>query len=111
MKSRPDWNWFGCGGDLKCVGWGRVRALIAFSIVFTLLPKVVYAVFPPGNTNLSNTLGRWSFNDTTGWTNDFGFAPISFTNLGSSILGNGSCLVLDSTNAAWVQYHVTEEDC
>lgn len=108
MKSRPDWNRFGGEGDLKCGRRGWVRALTALALLFTLLPKGAYAVFPPGNTNLSNTLEKWSFNDTTGWTNDFGFAPISFTNLNSSILGNGSCLVLDSTNATWLQYNVTE---
>jgi hypothetical protein len=76
--------------------------IVAFS------SKRAEAVFPPGNTNLTQTLDTWSFNGTVTWTNDLGYYPISFTNLDSSILGNGTCLVLDSTNAAWLQYNVTE---
>lgn len=113
MKASADRNLTG-KGDVRRPGSGPVgkfgglwrHALLI--MLCALSPKAVQAVFPPGNTNLSNTLETWSFNDTTGWTNDHGFAPISFTNLNSSILGNGSCLVLDSTNSAWLQYNITE---
>src|SRR6516164_1891511 len=73
-----------------------------------LFAEGAHAVFPPGNTNLVRSLETWPFNDTTTWTNDHGFAPVSFTNLGSSLLGNNTCLLLDSTNAAWLQYNITE---
>ena len=56
----------------------------------------------------TNALDSWSFTDTTNWTSDFGYAPISFTNLASSPLGNYTALVVDSTNAAWLQFHVVE---
>src|SRR6516162_6804785 len=82
--------------------------LIGACVSFFLSVGCAYAVFPPGNTNLVRSLETWSFNDTTTWTNDHGFVPISFTNLGWSLFGNSTCLVLDSTDPAWLQYHITE---
>jgi len=68
---------------------------------------------PPGDggTNSSPTytpLNAWSFHDNTNWTSDTGHAPISFTNLAYSVLGNGASLVVDSTNQAWLNYNVIE---
>src|SRR6516164_20344 len=117
MKVSAQWKTFGDECGLACIGlrqkrserwWSWVSILFVVALGTVLAPKEARAVFPPGNTNLSNSLDTWSFNDTTGWTNDRGFGPISFTNLASSNLGNGSCLVLDSTNVAWLQYNVTE---
>jgi len=62
----------------------------------------------PGET--TNLLSSWGFTDTTNWLSDFGYAPLSFTNLTSSPLGNGDALVLDQTNAAWLLYNVYEND-
>jgi hypothetical protein len=58
-------------------------------------------------------LDSWTFNDTNTWTSDYGFSPVSFTNLTTSDLGddmslNDTSLVVDSTNAAWLQYNVVE---
>ena len=55
-------------------------------------------------------LDSWCFLDSTNWTSDLGYAPVSFTNLAFSILGNGASVVLDSTNPAWLQYNVYEND-
>jgi hypothetical protein len=55
-------------------------------------------------------LDSWSFNDTNYWTSDYGYVPVSFTNIYASNLGDGTSLVLDSTNAAWLQYNVYEKD-
>jgi hypothetical protein len=58
-------------------------------------------------------LDSWSFYDTNALTSDLGYAPVSWTNLAVSNLGdgtNGNALVLDSTNAAWLQYNVVEND-
>src|SRR5258708_6172871 len=55
-------------------------------------------------------LNSWSFDDTTNWVSDLGYAPLSFTNLNSSLLGDGNALLLDSTNAAWLQYKTVESD-
>ncbi len=67
------------------------------------------AQFPPG-TNSQPWLDYWSFSDTNNWTSDLGYAPLSFTNLAVSDLGDGSALVVDSTNVAGLQYNVYEND-
>jgi hypothetical protein len=65
---------------------------------------------PAPSTNTSPPLDSWSFNDTNTWTSDLGYAPVSFTNLGVSFLGDGTALVVDSTNEAWLQFNVWEKD-
>jgi hypothetical protein len=58
----------------------------------------------------TNFLSGWSFSDPSNWPSIFGYTPVSFTNLNSSSLGNGTALVLDHTNAAWLLYHTIESD-
>jgi hypothetical protein len=53
-------------------------------------------------------LDSWSFADTNGWTSDNGFAPVSFTNITVSFYGDGTALVVDSTNPAGLEYNVVE---
>lgn len=53
-------------------------------------------------------LETWSFTNSTGWTSDHGHAPVSFTNLANSYLGNGYSLVVDSNLPARLQYNVVE---
>jgi hypothetical protein len=65
---------------------------------------------PPGITNPPPCLNSWSFDDTNAWASDFGYVPVSFTNLSASDLGEFWAMVVDSTNAAWVQYNVLEAD-
>lgn len=89
------------------------RAFIIAGFLFGLLPMVQAVGMVPGGggTNSSPTytpLDSWVFYDSTNWTSDQGYAPVSFTNLDYSQLGNGSSLVVDSTNAAWLQYNVVE---
>ena len=65
----------------------------------------------PGGGGFTNILlNSWSFTDTTNWLSDRGYAPLSFTNLNVSDLGAGTALVLDSPDAAWLQYNVVEND-
>lgn len=52
-----------------------------------LLPGIGYS---PTNVPIAS----WSFYDPTNWTDDTHHAPISFTNLSYSYLGNGSTLVV-----------------
>src|ERR1041384_5568775 len=88
----------------NCI-WQFVPLLLLF------LAGVVQATSsPPNPGDPPQTLDYWSFTDTTNWTSDYGYAPVSFTNLTTSSLGNGTALVVDSTNAAWLQYNVTEND-
>ena len=66
----------------------------------------------PGNggapTNVP--LESWSFQDNTNWTDDDGYAPVSFTNLAFSQLGDFQSLVVDTNIPAWLQYNVWESD-
>jgi len=94
------------------------------SIVAVLARALIIAVFfigamnglaqmPPGfdGTNSSPTytpLASWSFQDKTNWTSDQHYAPVSFTNLAYSWLGNGSSLVVATNIPAWLQYNVVE---
>ncbi len=52
-------------------------------------------------------LDTWGFNDTN-WLSDLGYAPASFTNLNNPPSFDGDALQVDSTNAAWLQYHIVE---
>lgn len=71
----------------------------------------VYGTLPSPPTNSPPiALDIWSFSDTTNWTSDSGFAPLSFTNITWSPIGSGKALVVDSTNAAWLRYRYIESD-
>ena len=88
-----------CGG-----GWMILVILLVSQ--FSLLAD---GPGPPGGLPLP-LLEKWSFDDTNFWSSSSGYTPLSFTNLKSSNLGNGSALVLDSTNAAWLHYNAVEND-
>ena len=99
----------------KAPGWASVLlGVFIAGFLFARLPAA-HALFTPpgGGTNSAPTytpLDSWSFQDRTNWTSDKGYAPASFTNLDFSYLGNGSSLVVNSTNAAGLHYHVYEAD-
>ena len=82
----------------------------AILILAGFLAGTARAQLPPGGTNAPSytPLDSWSFYDDVNWTSDAGFAPVSFTNIGFSYLGDGASMVLDSTNPAWLQYNVKE---
>jgi len=91
------------------------RVFLVVGLLFSLVPTVHALVVPPGGggTNSGPTytpLNSWSFQDSVGWTSDTGKAPISFTNLAFSNLGNGASLVVDTNVPAWLQYNVYEND-
>ena len=71
---------------------------------------------PPSGSATNVLLSTWSFTDTTNWVTDtnhlthVAYPPVSFTNLNVSDLGNGTALVLDSPDPAWLRYHVVEND-
>jgi hypothetical protein len=67
------------------------------------------AQLPPGFKSLPQPLASWSFSDTNNWTSDQGYAPISFTNIGCSNLGNGHSLVVNTNGApAFLNYYIFE---
>ena len=55
-------------------------------------------------------LDSWSFRDSANWASDLGYAPVSFTNIAFTILGDGASLVVDTNVPAWLQYNVHEND-
>src|SRR5438045_2069766 len=81
-----------------------------FLIWLTLLCSAASFVHagPPDPIPISSFLTSWSFFDTNGWHSDWDYAPKNFTNLTSSFLGDGTTMVMDSTNFAYLRYNVTE---
>ncbi len=84
--------------------WRRLAVTLLLLFSSAMARAIVPA--PPGSP--PPPLDTWSFSDTNSWTSDLGFAPISFTNLSVSLLGDGTAVVIDSTNAAWLRYNTTE---
>ena len=85
------------------------RAIIVAGLIFCAASG--HAQLPPGGkTNYPSytPLDSWSFYDHANWTSDHGYAPVSYTNLDFSYLGDGASMVLDSTNPAWLQYNIIE---
>jgi hypothetical protein len=64
---------------------------------------------PSGQTN-TPPLQTWSFSDTNNWTSDQGHAPIAFTNIIWSPLGDGPAVSVDNSSAATLQYPVYNGD-
>src|SRR5580704_11268813 len=60
-------------------------------------------LIPPGYW-----LDSWSFEDTN-WDSDFGFAPLSYTNIVPVPDWDGNALQVDATNAAWLTYNLVED--
>ena len=84
---------------------------IFFALLFSTTSLHAQAPDPGGFTNgnyYGHPLMAWSFNDTNYWTDDAGYTPVSFTNLAPTLLGDGTAVVVDSTDPAWLQYNVTE---
>jgi hypothetical protein len=62
----------------------------------------------PNTNKPAPPLDYWPF-ETTNWLTHYSNAPISFTNLVNvPYLGDGNCLLLDSTNNAWLQYPTSQ---
>jgi hypothetical protein len=73
---------------------------------FSCLALKAQPAFP---TDPNFQLCTWSFEDTS-WYSDLGYAPVSFTNLNNPPSFDGNALQVDSTNAAWLQYNIVEDD-
>jgi len=91
------------------IHWPAVTCAIA-SITMILAADRALAQLPPGfkGAPTNAPLDSWSFHDNTNWTSDLHYAPVSFTNLNFSLLGNGSSLVVDTNIPAWLEYNVYE---
>ena len=89
------------------------RALLVAGFFIALLPAPLHAGGPGGfntGTNYYFPEDIWSFYDATNWTSDYGYAPVSFTNLNFVQLGNGRSLAVDTNIPAWLQFNVLEGD-
>ncbi|HZF01014.1 MAG TPA: LamG-like jellyroll fold domain-containing protein [Methylomirabilota bacterium] len=86
------------------------RVIVVASILFAIAVNAIAQLPPGAKTNATPymPLDSWTFYDNTNWTNDKGYAPVSFTNLDFSNLGDGRSLVVDSDDPAWLQYNVVE---
>ncbi len=88
-----------------------IFSLIGLCILAAMMPPARASAPSPGDTNSRAyyvPLDSWSFYDSTNWTSDKGYAPVSFTNLSFSYLGDGASLVVNSNAPAWLQYNVYE---
>ena len=64
-------------------------AFIVAGFLFSLTPRSHAFSFDPGGGGTNFTpaytpLDSWSFRDSTAWTSDLGYAPVSFTDLAYS---------------------------
>jgi len=87
--------------------------LLSAALLFFTIATLQAQIPDPGSwTNADYYYGKpmsaWSFNDTNTWTSDLGYAPVSFTNISASWLGDYTALVVDSDDPAWLQYNTTE---
>ena len=80
------------------------RALVGAGLLFLAASGFAQPMLPPNPNVLLNT---WSFEDTN-WLSDLGYAPASFTNIDNVPSFDGNGLQVDSTNLAWLNYHVVE---
>jgi len=106
MKTTIEWNGFSFRF--------RVTLARAFIIAGCLLcaSRALAQPIPVGGESYSppTPLDSWSFNDTTNWTSDNGYKPLSFTNITTALFGNDSSLILNTNLPAWLQYNVIEDD-
>lgn len=85
-------------------------AFIGAGVLFALTPRGLAFSMAPGSGPTNIVLESWSFYDSTNWTDDDGYAPVSFTNIAFSPLGDFRSLVVDTNVPAWLQYNVWESD-
>src|ERR1043166_3713247 len=86
----------------------RRTGYIASVALLATVAEVAHANTPDPTSATNTWLASFSFSDTTNWTSDYGYAPISFTNLGSYSTNGATALVVDRTNAARLNYNITE---
>jgi hypothetical protein len=96
--------------------WGRPflrLAIPAILIIFSLTQAAHAIIGPPGPggvSTLPTPLESWTFNDNSNWPDDYGDAPISFTNISWNHLGDGSSLVVETNVPAWLNYEIYQTD-
>ena len=56
-----------------------------------------------------NLMDSFSFVDTTNWTDDYGYCPLTFTNL-ASVTGDGTAVLIANTNGSCLEYPLVLQD-
>lgn len=94
--------------------WNRLFKWIVAGVSLTsfVLSSSSQGVPDPGSGSdpSATMIGCWQFSETNSWQDASGYGPISFTNLSASLAGDGLALLLDSTNAAWINYNIVTGD-
>lgn len=86
---------------MKRLKWFALRT--AAAALFCATAGVTHAQLPPVAPPADN-LNSWSFTDTNYWTSDLGWPPSSSTNISGPFHGDGTSLMVDSNNPAWLQF-------
>jgi len=111
MKDQTTADVHGPREELPC-DWRQTflssfRAAFVYLLAFCCTGDLLALSLPPTNS-LPDPIQEWTFQDTNRWLTAFSNAPISFTNVSASMIGDGTCLVVDSPNSAWMNYRVFE---
>jgi len=91
------------GNNLPIGRFGGILALLLFSPLLGVVQSGI-----PDPDDPPPWLEYWTFDNTNTWITSKGYLPVGFTNVGVSDLGEWYAPILDSTNAAWLHYNVTE---
>ena len=84
------------------------HAIVVAGILFSL-DSFAQIMPPMPTTPPGRLLNLWEF-DTNSWQGAWHVLPISFTNVDQVEDWSGTALQVDSTNAAWLQYHIVENN-
>jgi hypothetical protein len=95
---------------MKILKWLGLRAMVVGLLCFGPILAQAQPTPPDGGGDWPTNLDSWTFFDTDTWMSDLGYAPVSFTNISAAKLGDDTSMLIDSTNAAWLQYNVFEND-
>jgi hypothetical protein len=95
---------------MKNLKWLGLGIMTAGFLCFAPIVAHAQPTPPDGGTDWPTNLNSWSFYDTNTWMSDLDYPPISFTNISAAELGDQYSMLLDSTNPAWLQYNVFEND-
>jgi hypothetical protein len=92
------------------------RSLVVVCVSFVSVATALFAQSPPGptggdtNNYYGTPISGWRFHDTNTWYSDFGYAPVSFSGIFGSPLGDTNALVVDSASPAWLRFNYIESD-
>ena len=103
MKTTIEWNGFSFRFTVTLA-----RAFIIAGCLLCASGTLAQPIPGGGGSYPSYTpLDSWSFNDTTNWTSDNGYKPLSFTNITTAIVWRWHILDLEhqSSGVAAIQRH------